>query len=212
MDIEHAIREVLAGNRQAFAPLVERFRDPLFGYLWRLGLGRALAEEVAQEAFVRAWQNLASFRPERASFSTWLYTIARNLAFDTMARPEYRHSSVAEVDGEADQSPERATDPSADPAVHAESRQDARRLLAALGTLAPAERNALALSAIAGIPLADVAAIEGTSVAAIKVRVHRARRRLQALLAADRPALDRAPGASGPPGALANPTPDGEPA
>ena len=60
-----------AGDRQAYALLVQRHQRGLFGFLGRMGLTQAEAEDLAQEAFVRAWQHLPRFDPQRAAFSTW---------------------------------------------------------------------------------------------------------------------------------------------
>ncbi|MGB7134762.1 MAG: sigma-70 family RNA polymerase sigma factor [Acidobacteriaceae bacterium] len=72
------IARVLAGDASAFEAIVRRWQTPLVNLAWRFCRDRARAEEMAQEAFLRAWRNLAQFRGESA-FSTWLFSLATNL-------------------------------------------------------------------------------------------------------------------------------------
>src|SRR5262249_16336034 len=75
-DLE-GIRRTLAGDTEAFRLLVVRYQRPLFGFIRNL-VGGTESEDVAQDVFLAAFANLASFDPARATFSTWLFTIARN--------------------------------------------------------------------------------------------------------------------------------------
>jgi RNA polymerase sigma-70 factor, ECF subfamily len=75
---EAAIARVLAGDPSAFEAIVRRWQTPLVNLAWRFCRDRTRAEEMAQEAFLRAWRNLAQFRGESA-FSTWLFSLATNL-------------------------------------------------------------------------------------------------------------------------------------
>ncbi len=73
-----AVERVLAGDVQAFAGIVQRWQGPLVNMAWRYCRDRGRAEEMAQEAFVRAWRGLGSWRRE-GSFSTWLFALAANV-------------------------------------------------------------------------------------------------------------------------------------
>jgi RNA polymerase sigma-70 factor, ECF subfamily len=73
-----AVDRVLAGETEAFEGIVRRWQGPLVNMAWRYCRDRARAEEMAQEAFVRAWRGLASWRRD-SSFSTWLFAIAANV-------------------------------------------------------------------------------------------------------------------------------------
>jgi RNA polymerase sigma-70 factor, ECF subfamily len=75
---EAAIARVLAGDPAAFEAIVRRWQTPLVNLAWRFCRDRTRAEEMAQEAFLRAWRNLAQFRGESA-FSTWLFSLAANV-------------------------------------------------------------------------------------------------------------------------------------
>lgn len=72
------VERVLGGDVQAFAGIVSRWQGPLVNMAWRYCRDRGRAEELAQEAFVRAWRGLKSWRRE-GSFSTWLFALAANV-------------------------------------------------------------------------------------------------------------------------------------
>ncbi|MCB1896178.1 MAG: sigma-70 family RNA polymerase sigma factor [Zoogloeaceae bacterium] len=175
MTTRRQARHIPTDDSAAFADLVRRHQGPVFGYLGRLGLSRADAEEVAQEAFVRVWRNAERFDPARASLTTWLFTIVRNLAMNALAQPQRRHHLPIEGVGDvADDGPdpEQAT-------VLAERKRILRH---ALRRLPPADRSVLALSYFRELDLAAIARIEGCSEAAAKQRLYRARIALRRLL------------------------------
>ena len=72
------VQRVLAGDVQAFAGIVRRWQGPLVNMAWRYCRDRSRAEEMAQEAFLRAWRGLSQWR-QKASFSTWLFALAANV-------------------------------------------------------------------------------------------------------------------------------------
>ena len=74
------------GDREAFGRLVRELQGPLFGFLGRMGLSQARGEEIAQETFLRVWQHFSRYRAERGSLTTWTFTIARNLALNSLSR------------------------------------------------------------------------------------------------------------------------------
>lgn len=167
-----ALDRVLAGDDDAWALVVARVQTPLFGYLGRLGLDAGSAEDVAQETLLRGWRHLARFDPKRASLSTWLHTIARNLAFDSLAR-----SKRMRVDDNAELDAVPASGPLPDEAF--ERREQHRRIERAMHELSFDDRSALALAYTQGLDHAEAAAIEGCSSATFRVRLHRARERLK---------------------------------
>jgi RNA polymerase sigma-70 factor (ECF subfamily) len=73
-----AVQRVLAGEIQAYELIVRRWQGPLINMAWRYTRDRQRAEELAQEAFLRAWRNLGQWRGEGA-FSTWLFALAANV-------------------------------------------------------------------------------------------------------------------------------------
>lgn len=163
--------QVAAGQPEAMTGLFERHHRPLYGFLLRMTGRPAAAEDLVQEAFLKALRHAATF-DARSPFRPWLYRIARNLLAD-------HHGRV----GREPLAPLEAVEPhdeGADPHAHAEARQDHARLEAALARLSFEQRELLLLSRDPELSYTDLAALYGCSAGALKVRVHRA---LQALRA-----------------------------
>lgn len=178
MDPEPLIARVLDGDRQAFAGLVPGFERPLFGFLGRMGLDQARAEEIAQETFLRAWQHLSEYRAERGAFSTWLFTIARRLAVNELTRASSRHERPFD---EAVDVPVCELPGPPDTLIEAEK---ITRLRVALLALPLPDRSVLALAYVRELDTEAIARIERCSSGAVKTRLHRARQRLRQILEA----------------------------
>ncbi len=110
---------------------------------------------------------------------TWLFTIARNLAYNALQKEPHRHEALDAV------VPEPASE-KPDPEEIMERAQQRSRLHSALRQLPMTDRSALALVYVQELGLADVACIENVSLAAIKTRLHRAKQRLRAILQTDK--------------------------
>lgn len=176
MDIQALLKRIENGDRSAFSPVVQHFQHSLFGYLGRMGLPQSLAEEVAQETFLRAWKNLNGYDTSRAEFSTWLFTIARNLALNELTRAA-NQNEVAD-----DDLLQNYASINAEPDAAFSQAQLQKRLLKALLTLSIPDRSAIALAYLQELDLKAIARVEGCSTNAIKVRLHRAKQRLRELL------------------------------
>jgi RNA polymerase sigma-70 factor (ECF subfamily) len=103
---EELFRRFRRGERAAFETLLRRHRAPLFSFVLRM-VGtddRPRAEDIVQDAFIRVLKNASGWE-ERAKFSTWLFTIARNLCVDSMRRERQRRAES--LDGAADEDGER---------------------------------------------------------------------------------------------------------
>lgn len=174
MDDEFLVRQILGGNRDAFRLLVLRYQRPLFRFLGLLGFAQDAAEDLAQATFLRVYRALGDFDPQRAKFSTWMFTIAKRLAANERQRAHHHREQPLE-DGTVEESPPA----SADPAVAAER---TRRLSAAIAALPDALRTTFFLSQINELTLDEVAAVEGCALGTVKSRVHRAREQLRAAL------------------------------
>ena len=179
VDIKAIIDRIRAGDRAAFAELLKRYERPLFGFLGRMGLAQAHAEEIAQETFLRAWRNLGDYDAQRAAFSTWLFTLARNLALNELASAAQRYE-VAMGDATPDVACQRPQ-----PLTLLVEREQKLLLQAAVRKLPLADRSALALAYVDDLGLAAIARIDGSTTGAIKTRLHRAKRKLRELLEAN---------------------------
>jgi RNA polymerase sigma-70 factor, ECF subfamily len=164
------------GDNEAFGRLVRELQGPLFGFLGRMGLDQARGEEIAQETFLRVWQQFSRYRAEKGSLTTWTFAIARNLALNAVSRAAAQREAPF---GETP--PEIACEqPLASEAL--EEQQQLARLRRALLALPPDDRALLALIYVRELSHADAARIEGCSVGAIKTRAHRAKARLRQIM------------------------------
>jgi len=155
------------GDRAAFEKLYRRHRDRIYGMLWRLAGGdAALAEDLLQEAFVRAWQKIDSFRGE-SRFSTWLHRLSANVALsDRRLRLRRVSREVALEDGA-----ERTVSGERD--VRAARQMDLEHAIAGLPERA---RTVLVLYDIEGYSHAEIADMTGMAVGSSKAQLHRARK------------------------------------
>ncbi len=174
--IDDDVRSMLAfrdGDERAFDALFRRWAGPVLRYLERLVRDRAVAEELVQEAFLRVHRSRERYRPD-ARFSTWLYTIATNLARNEMRRP-FRRALHESTDPEPGEAPRElaSTGPAVDDVAHA--RRTSAELERALEELPERQRAALWLSAVEGLSYAEVAQALETTEKSVKSLVHRAR-------------------------------------
>ncbi|HLF93899.1 MAG TPA: sigma-70 family RNA polymerase sigma factor [Planctomycetota bacterium] len=181
----------------AYRELVERLEKPLLSFILRFVGERHVAEDLFQETFVRVVRTLGEFRPE-ASLTTWIYTIARNLALDWLkAKRRHRETPLdrpaADEGGKVISFREVLASGIVEPGARAEGTEDERRVVAALGTLTPAKREALVMRVYAGLPYAEIARIVKSPVGTVKFRIHEALQDLAEALGAD----DRASAAQG---------------
>jgi len=155
--------------RAAFEVLFERHRDALYSFLLRQGASEALAEDLFQTAFLKAFRAIGGFR-EDARFKTWLYTIATNVLQDDRRAVLRRGAAVA--------LPEAALSdaPGADEAVE---RGEAKgRLNAALARVPAHHRALFTLVRFQGLSIAEAAEAVGMTPAAAKVTLFRTQRKI----------------------------------
>ena len=160
------VRRASRGDVDAFEALYREHVGRIYAVSLRMVADAALAEELTQEAFVRAWRKLALFRGTSA-FGTWLHRLAVNVALDAMrARRRWRQRFTEEQ-------PER---PPAAPATDPAGSLDLERGIA---ELPPRARAVFVLHDIEGYKHREIARLLELSVGASKAHLHRARRRLR---------------------------------
>jgi RNA polymerase sigma factor (sigma-70 family) len=174
-------------DRDAATAFVRRFQAKVFGVAVAITRDAMLADDVAQEAFLRAWRAAATFDPARGSVGSWLLTITRNVAIDAVRA---RRSTPA--DGELLDRLLHATvgaGASVDTTGEAAADHDeGARAVAQLRTLPVEQARAVVLAVIAGCTAVEVGAREGVPVGTAKTRIRTGLRRLRA--AADEDAAE----------------------
>jgi len=173
---DHAyVQATLRGDLRAFEALVERHRDVVYRVAARIA-GRDNADDVSQDAFLRAFHRLERFRAD-ASFRAWLLQITHNAAVDHLSRRRPEPVEVASEEHEATEHEVRRL-----PAERLESRERIDRLEAKLRVLSPEHRVALVLRDIEGLSYEEIAGITQAPLGTVKTRLFRARRDLIEML------------------------------
>ncbi len=171
------VERTLAGDLDAFETLVERHRDVVFRVAARI-VGREAAEDVSQDAFLRAFHRLERFRGD-APFRSWLLQITHHAAVDAATR---RRVEVDDAEAAAD-APE--GDRQRLPAMRLEQREQRQRLEAKLQRLSPPHRAVLVLRDLEGFTYEEIAGMTESPLGTVKGRLHRARGELIELLRAN---------------------------
>ncbi|MDP9364185.1 MAG: sigma-70 family RNA polymerase sigma factor [Chloroflexota bacterium] len=160
----------------AFAPLYERYLDPVYRYCYRRLGGREAAEDATAQVFAKALAALPAYRD--GSFRAWLFAIAHNAVADNHRRRAHRPEAPLEAVGDP---PDRAPTPE-EVAVENDERRSVRALLAVL----PVDQRRVLELRLAGLSGAEIATALGRSVAAVKMLQLRAMTRLRADLVVGR--------------------------
>lgn len=170
LDDARLVRRVLDGDRAAYRLLVERHEDTLFRRACGLlGGDGDLAADVVQDAFLRAYQKLATCsRPE--AFGGWIYRAVRNRCYDELRAARRRGSDLTEVAGLASDD---------DPAADLERDHIRSLIQGALDALTPPLREAFVMKHVDGLSYDEMQDATGVARSALKMRVKRAREELE---------------------------------
>ena len=172
------------GDQQAFRLLFDKYKKQVINYCYRYCGHPSVAEELAQETFLRVYKAATRYRP-KARFSTWLYKIATNVCLNEIRRPVYReriesmdqalegHEPSREAAMEADQSM---------PDVLLEAHQDQFLIRQAMLRLPEAQRVALLLRATEGFSYQEIGQQMDRSENHVKTLIHRGRQKLKKIL------------------------------
>lgn len=173
------LRAHTAGDVHAFGRLYDRWDQPCFRFIRRL-LGPAhvdAAEDLHQETWIAVSRGAASFDAARASFRTWLFTIARRKVLD-----HFRRQKVVPLLPGDDDAAMTAPDPAPSPAWQVESRELAKAIVGAVEALPLEQKGALVMFTQGGLSLEEIAQATGVAVETAKSRLRYARARLRAAL------------------------------
>jgi RNA polymerase sigma-70 factor (ECF subfamily) len=190
--LEAALARDLEGG---FERMVREYQDRLYSFAHRLSGNAEDAEEIAQDAFVRAYRAMKTYPTERIralSLKAWLYRITLNVARNRMRGRRHVHVSIDERDSDG----HARIDPADDPASRPDSRFELRRRRADIATLVAGlperYRSALILRYMEGLKLEEVASVLNQPLGTVKSNVHRAVNALREAISASRRAPMRA--------------------
>ena len=167
---ESLIAGMALGDKDALASFVRRFQARVYGLALRVVHDPGLAEEVAQDAFLRAWRHAASYDPRRARVVTWLLTITRNLAVDAIRlrrdRPVDPQWLMLALETETDEP----------------QYEGAEQLRAGLLDLPTDQARPVVLAVVYGLTAKEIADLEGIPLGTAKTRIRRGLARLRQTL------------------------------
>ena len=171
----HIIKEILNGKTEQYEYFLDRYGQQVFVLVDRIVSCQEDAEELTQDVFLKAFQQLSSFKAE-SSFSTWIYRIATNLAISAVRK---KRNDVLRLD---DSVFANLSDTQVDEALEDESEEQMERLQQAMNQLEADERALITLYYLEEKPLAEVAFILGMTEGNAKVKLHRIRKKLFVLI------------------------------
>ena len=176
-------RAVLAreGDQDAFEQLVLRNQNRIYSLAVRMTGDREEGYDLAQDIFLRAWQNLSSFQGN-SSFSTWLYRLATNLCIDGLRRRKRRQEALPLVRLEEEPDP---ADWTQEPQRQLERAELRRAVERGLEALPDAQRQILVLRELSGLSYQEIAQTLELDMGTVKSRLARARLALQKILRSD---------------------------
>jgi RNA polymerase sigma-70 factor, ECF subfamily len=180
------VASAIQGSQDAFHELVTRFERPVYSLIVRMVQDPALAEDLAQETFVKAWRSLRSYDASR-KLSSWLFKIAHNTTIDHLRRHAPDTVSLEappEEEGRGGLAAVLADGSVEDPAAAAERRDMARSLERAIARLRPEYRESVVLFYIEGASYQEICEATELPLGTVKTNLHRARKELAQEMAA----------------------------
>lgn len=175
------IERCRAGDIAAFEPLVEQYRQRVWRLAFQVLRDREEAWDCAQDAFVRAFQSLASFRGQSA-FYTWLFRIAMNVATDRLRARSAQARAFGSQPVPAEEWERTAPDHGERPDQAALGAERRLRIRQALDTLPPNARTIIMLSDVEGLSYREIASVLNCPMGTVMSRLHNARKRLRSAL------------------------------
>lgn len=173
------IERALLGDDQAFASLVRAYLSPLYSFVFLIARDKDMAEDIVQETWIKAWKHLKRF-DQTQSFKTWLYTIAKNTAFDHLKKKKAAPFSLFEdIEGNVPFEKDLAEAPDV---LERLSQAEALQVLdQVLDEMSPLYRTLLVLIYREDFDLREAATVLGEPYNTVKSRHQRALQKLRAL-------------------------------
>lgn len=184
---QEVVRHAVIGREAAYRELIRRYQRPVYSLIFRMVRNRELAEDLAQDTFVKVLNAIESYRPEY-KFSSWIFKIANNAAIDHLRR---RSLDTLSLDGsphaENSEAIEATTlqvsDTAESPLDEVANRELGTSIEAAIASLRPEYRSCILLRHVEGRSYEEIAEILELPLGTVKTYIHRARNELRILLA-----------------------------
>jgi RNA polymerase sigma-70 factor, ECF subfamily len=184
---QEVVLRARSGQESAYRELIRRYERPVFALLFRMVRDRELAEDLAQETFVKALNAIDSYRPE-FKFSSWIFKIANNAAIDHLRR---RELDTLSLDGSPHAETPEAMQATAlqigarqeTPLDTVEAKELGSAIEAAIGSLRPEYRSCILLRHVEGRAYEEIAEMLNLPLGTVKTYIHRARNELRQSLA-----------------------------
>lgn len=175
---EELVAAVLAGDRERFGDLIERYQGRLVNYLFRLVRSADDAHDLAQEVFVKVYQVLDRYDP-RYRFSTWLFRVAQNAAIDQIRRRRLRVVSLSQEDQEGEGRDWDLPAPERGPYGELRNRERADAIQEAIDSLPWEYRELILLRHMGELPYEDIAQMKRMPLGTVKNKLFRGRQMLK---------------------------------
>lgn len=183
LDEKTIIQRVLDGDQEAFAQLVQQYEKPVYNLCLRMAGNSDDAQDLAQEAFLKAWRGLRFYKFE-ATFSTWLYRLTSNVCIDFLRQQKRRPTTSLTVGDEEDESAElEIQDQTPLPEEQVVHREQHKAITEAMNKLDEEFRMLLTLRVMEERSYEQIAEIMDLKVGTVKSRISRAREKLRRILA-----------------------------
>ena len=177
--VNKRIKQVLKGDQDAFAEVIELYKDKVFQICFRMLGNRHEAEDISQEAFIRAYVNIHTFNQKR-KFSTWLYRIATNLCIDRIRKKKPDYYLDAEVKGtEGLTMYSQVAAEGQLPEEEVEEMELQNEIQRQIMKLPDKYRSVIVLKYIEELPLQEISEILDLPLGTVKTRIHRGREALR---------------------------------
>ena len=180
-DIE-LVERALRGSQEAYREILRRYERPVFSLVLRMVRDRTVAEDLAQEAFVKGFSKLDTFDPKR-KFSSWLFKIAHNGTIDYLRKQRETVLSLDAADDDSQPLSAQLVDTEAGTPEDSAHRSDIRgALTAAIDSLRPEYREVVVLRYIEGAAYQEISEITDLPLGTVKTYIHRARKQMATAL------------------------------
>ena len=164
------IEEVLAGNKQAYTHIINKYKNPLYGTILRMTKNPHDAQDLVQEAFIKVYQQLGKYEA-KGSFSSWLYRVAINHCMDEFRKKRYKIAQVAINE-------EQVVNPN-HPEVIFLKKEKSRQLERLIATLPEDERMIILLRYVNELSYDEISELIEVPLSTVRNKLHRAKKKMR---------------------------------